>query len=78
MELNLTFKETEYLKRICSYSTEITFKIDISEQMIEYCKGLMEGEYKIFKNLWPKEKLKNDTLYQKLCKYKKENKNEKS
>jgi len=76
MELKLTFGEIKYLERLCSYSPEITFKIDISEQAVQYCKELIETNYKIFKNLF-KDKLKDDGLYKKLCETEKDKGGEK-
>jgi len=70
MELNLTFKEVNSLKQLCSYSEEITFRIDISKEAANYCKELMENNFKTLKDIMPKSfkkyPLNKDSLYKKL------------
>lgn len=70
MKLDLTFEEIDSLKQLCSNHKEITFRIDISKEAINYCKKLMEINFKTLKNLLPKSArqspLNKDSLYKKL------------
>lgn len=70
MKLDLTFEEIDSLKQLCSFHKEITLKIDISKEAADYCKKLMEINFKTLKDVLPKSareySLKRDSLYIKI------------
>ena len=68
MELILSTKEIEQLKKIDILGRGMFIKVEIDKPVIEYFKKAIETEYKFQEGLLHEpSKIKDDTLYKKLC-----------
>ncbi len=69
MKIKLNFREIEQLKKIDFLGRGAFIKVEMNENVIKYCKKVIENDYKFQEGLLHEpSKIKEDTLYKKLCK----------